>query len=316
MKEFKGKTAFVTGGASGIGLGIARAFAKVGMNVVIADFRQEALDAALPMFKENNWPAHGVLLDVMDREAFVRAADEAEEVYGKIHVLVNNAGIGLMEGPIWEASYDDIDFALEINYKSVLNGIKTVLPRILKHGEEGWVVSTASKNGLIPLGGMVLYNATKRAVMATMETLAIDLQGTNVGASVFCPGPFRTNLNTTTNEIRVKHLGAPFVKKGPTPDPNAPQIDRSKVDMSKMERDPDEAGERVLRGIQRGDLFILTHAEWRKGWQEHADAVTRAIPDEEPDELFMKVFSRNVGNAIYNKQTQVPAYHMGDVFRE
>ena len=316
MKDFKGKTAFVTGGASGLGLGIAKAFAKEGMNVVIADFRQEALDSAAAIFEENGWPCLPVKLDVTDRVAYVAAADAAEARFGKIHILVNNAGIGLMEGKIWEASYDDIDFALEINYKSVLNGIKTILPRILAHGEEGWVVSTASKNGLIPLGGMVLYNATKRAVMATMETVAIDLQGTNVGASVFCPGPFRTNLNTTTNEIRIKHLGQPFVKKGPTPDPNAPKVDFSKIDMSKMERDPEEAGERVLRGIKRGDLFILTHAEWKKGWMEHADAVTRAIPDEEPNEDFMLVFSRNVGNPIYNKQKQVPAYHMGDVFKE
>ena len=316
MKDFKGKTAFVTGGASGIGLGIAKALAKKGANVVIADFRQEAIDAVLPIFKENGWPVHGVLLDVTDREAYVRAADEAEAVFGKIHILVNNAGVGIMEGFIWEASYEDMDFALEINFKSVLNGIKTVLPRILAHGEEGWVVSTASKNGLIPLGGMVLYNATKRAVMATMETLAIDLQGTNVGASVFCPGPFRTNLGTTTSAISTKHLGRPFIQKGATPDPNAPKIDRSKIDMSKMERDPDEAGERVVRGIMRGDLFILTHAEWKKGWEEHASAVTRAIPDEEPDELFMKVFSRNVGNAIYNRQTQVPAYPMGDIYKE
>ena len=316
MEDFKGKTAFVTGGASGIGLGIAKALAKKGANVVIADFRQEAIDAVLPIFKENGWPVHGVLLDVTDREAYVRAADEAEAVFGKIHVLVNNAGVGIMEGFIWEASYEDMDFALEINFKSVLNGIKTVLPRILAHGEEGWVVSTASKNGLIPLGGMVLYNATKRAVMATMETLAIDLQGTNVGASVFCPGPFRTNLGTTTSAISTKHLGRPFIQKGATPDPNAPKIDRSKIDMSKMERDPDEAGERVVRGIMRGDLFILTHAEWKKGWEEHASAVTRAIPDEEPDELFMKVFSRNVGNAIYNRQTDVPAYHMGDIYKE
>ena len=173
-----------------------------------------------------------------------------------------------------------------------------------------------AKNGLIPLGGMVLYNATKRAVMATMETLAIDLQGTNVGASVFCPGPFRTNLGATTDAISSKHLGRPFIQKGATPDPNAPKVDMSKVDMTKMERDPEEAGERVLRGIVRGDLFILTHAEWKKGWVEHADAVTRAIPDEVPDEIFMKVFSRNVGNAIYNRQTRVPAYHMGEVFKE
>ena len=258
MKNFKGKTAFITGGASGLGLGIAKAFARAGMNIVIADFRQEAIDAALPIFKANSWPVHGVLLDVTDREAYVRAADEAERVFGKIHILVNNAGVGIMEGFIWEASYEDMDFALEINFKSVLNGIKTILPRILAHGEEGWVVSTASKNGLIPLGGMVLYNATKRAVMATMETLAIDLQGTNVGASVFCPGPFRTNLGATTDAISSRHLGRPFVQKGATPDPNAPKVDMSKVDMSKMERDPEEAGERVLRGILRGDLFIFT----------------------------------------------------------
>ena len=316
MKNFKGKTAFITGGASGLGLGIAKAFARAGMNIVIADFRQEAIDAALPIFKANSWPVHGVLLDVTDREAYVRAADEAERVFGKIHILVNNAGVGIMEGFIWEASYEDMDFALEINFKSVLNGIKTILPRILAHGEEGWVVSTASKNGLIPLGGMVLYNATKRAVMATMETLAIDLQGTNVGASVFCPGPFRTNLGATTDAISSKHLGRPFVQKGATPDPNAPKVDMSKVDMSKMERDPEEAGERVRRGILRGDLFILTHAEWKKGWVEHADAVTRAIPDEVPDEVFMKVFSRNVGNAIYNKQQPGPAFEPGEVFKE
>ena len=284
MKNFKGKTAFITGGASGLGLGIAKAFARAGMNIVIADFRQEAIDAVLPIFKANSWPVHGVLLDVTDREAYVRAADEAERVFGKIHILVNNAGVGIMEGFIWEASYEDMDFALEINFKSVLNGIKTILPRILAHGE--------------------------------METLAIDLQGTNVGASVFCPGPFRTNLGATTDAISSRHLGRPFVQKGATPDPNAPKVDMSKVDMSKMERDPEEAGERVLRGILRGDLFIFTHAEWMKGWLEHADAVTRAIPDEVPDELFMKVFSRNVGNAIYNRQQPVPAFEPGEVFKE
>ena len=148
-------------------------------------------------------------------------------------------------------------------------------------------------------------------VIADFRQEAIDLQGTNVGASVFCPGPFRTNLGATTDAISSKHLGRPFIQKGATPDHNAP-----KVDMTKMERDPEEAGERVFRGIVRGDLFILTHAEWKKGWQEHADAVTRAIPDETPDELFMQVFSRNVGNAIYNRQQPVPAYEPGEAFKE
>jgi len=307
MTELKGKTAFITGAASGLGLGIAKACAKEGMNVIIADFRQTAIDEALLIFKENGWAAHGILLDVTDRTAFEKAADEAESVFGKIHVLVNNAGIGHREGNIWETSYEDMDFFIDINYKSILNGIKAIVPRILKHGEGGHIVSTASKNGLIPVPGMVLYNSTKRAVMAIMETLAIDLEGTGVGASVFCPGPFQTNLGQSTNALREKQLGAPFTPPDPSKLKKTIDFDPS-IDFSKMERSPDEAGERVVRGIKRGDLFILTHSEWKPGWEAHAAAVTRAFPDEEPDRDFMKVFKLHVGNPIYDKQTQVPAY--------
>ena len=303
MIELRGKTAFITGGASGLGLGIAKACAREGMNIVIADFRQEAIDSALPLFKEQGWPVHGILLDVTNREQFAKAADEAEVVFGKIHVLVNNAGIGVREGNIWETSYEDMDFALDINLKSVLNGIRTIVPRILKHGEGGHVVSTSSKNGLIPMPGMVLYNATKRAVMAVMETLAYDLQGTNVGASVFCPGPYATNLNTTTNELRTKVLGGPFKPFNPL---KMLQEKMPGIDIRSFERDPDDAGARVVRGIKRGDLFILTHTEFKAGWEAHAAAVTRAFPDEPLDEGFMKVFSLNVYNPIYDTQTQVP----------
>lgn len=307
MTDLKNKTAFITGAASGLGLGIAKAFAKEGMNIVVADFRQTAIDEVMPIFKENGWPAHGILLDVTDRAAFAKAADEAEAVFGNIHVLVNNAGIGHREGNIWETSYEDMDFFIDINYKSILNGIRTIVPRILKHGEGGHVVSTASKNGLIPVSGMVLYNSTKRAVMAIMETLAIDLEGTGVGASVFCPGPFQTNLGQSTNAFREKHLGAPFSPPDPSKMKQTINFDPS-IDRGSMERSPDEAGARVVRGIKRGDLFILTHSEWKPGWEAHAAAVTRAFPEEEPNKDFMKVFRLHVGNPIYDKQTQVPGY--------
>lgn len=309
MTDLKGKTAFITGGASGLGLGIAKACAKEGMNIVIADFRQEAIDKALPLFKEHGWPVYAVRLDVTNREEYEKAADEAEAAFGKLHVLVNNAGIGLREGKIWETGFEDMDFALDINLKSVLNGIRIIVPRILKHGEGGHVVSTSSKNGLIPMPGMVLYNATKRAVMAVMETLAIDLQGTGVGASVFCPGPYQTNLNTTTNELRTKVLGGPFKPFDPL---KKLKETMPGVDIRSFERDPDEAGERVVRGIKRGDLFILTHTEFKAGWEAHAAAVTRAFPDEPLDEDFMKIFSLNIYNPIYDKQTQVPALKKED----
>lgn len=306
MNDLKGKTAFITGGASGLGLGIAKACAKEGMNTIIADFRQEAIDAVVPAFREAGWPVHGILLDVTDRDAFAKAADEAEAVFGKIHVLVNNAGIGHREGNIWETSYEDMDFFIDINYKSILNGIKTIVPRILKHGEGGHVVSTASKNGLMPVPGMVLYNSTKRAVMAIMETLAMDLEGTGVGASVFCPGPFKTSLGASTNALREKQLGAAFTPADPAKLKTTVNFDPS-IDFSKLERSPDEAGERVVRGIKRGDLFILTHTEWRPGWEAYAAAVTRAFPEEEIDQDFMNVFALHVGNPIYDKQSQVPS---------
>ncbi|NLP37337.1 MAG: SDR family NAD(P)-dependent oxidoreductase [Firmicutes bacterium] len=309
MENLAGKTAFITGGASGLGLGIAKACAKEGMNIVIADLRQNAIDEALPIFEENGWPVLGIQLDVTDREAYVKAADEAEAKFGKIHVLVNNAGIGVPEGPVWKDSYKDVDLAIEVNYKGVLNGIMTILPRILKHGEGGHVVSTASKAGLVPVPGFTLYNSLKMAVITVMETLATDLAGTNVGSSVFCPGPFQTNLGLSSSEVRAKHLGEEMPAPTPPPPPKDGEAPPPPpVDFSTVIRNADEAGERVVRGIKRGDLYILTHAEFKRGVQARAEAMLRAFPDEPINEDFNKVFGILTYNPVFEKQTQVPAF--------
>ena len=310
MENLKGKTAFITGGASGIGLGAAKACAKEGMNVCIVDFRQNAIDEVLPMFEENGWPAMGIQLDVTDREGYVRAADAAEARFGKIHVLINNAGVGIPEGKVWEDSYDDVDLAIDVNYRGVLNGIMTIVPRILAHGEGGHVVSTASKAALVPVPGFTLYNSLKMAVVTVMETLATDLQGTNVGSSVFCPGPFVTNLGQSSGELRAKHLGVELPKP---PEPRkdgegAPPAPPADIDFSRIMRSPDEAGERIVRGIKRNDLYILSHVEFKKGWEARAAAIARAFPDEEPYEGFYKVFSVLAYNPVFEKQTQVPAF--------
>ena len=147
MKDLKGKTAFITGGASGIGLGIAKACAKYGMKVVIADMRQDALDEAMAYFKDKKLPVHTFKLNVTDREAYARAADEAEKVFGKIHVLVNNAGVGA-GGTIENLTYKDWDYSVSVNMGGVINGVTTILPRMLKHGEGGHIVSTSSTNGI------------------------------------------------------------------------------------------------------------------------------------------------------------------------
>jgi NAD(P)-dependent dehydrogenase (short-subunit alcohol dehydrogenase family) len=308
MEHLAGKTAFITGGASGLGLGMAKACAREGMNIVIADFRQQAIDEALQLFRDNGWTAHGIALDVTDRAGYVRAADEAEATFGKIHVLVNNAGIGIREGKVWEDDVRDVDLAIDVNYRGILNGIMTIVPRILKHGEGGHIVSTASKAGLVPVPGFTLYNSLKMAVVTVMETLACDLEGTGIGSSVFCPGPFMTNLGQSSGEVRAKHLGIEVPAFSPPPPPKEGAAPPPQIDFSKIMRNPDEAGERVVRGIKRGDLYILTHSDFKEGWDARAAAISKAFPDEARNEDFKKVFSMLAYNPIFDKQTQVPAY--------
>ncbi|MDR3148640.1 MAG: SDR family NAD(P)-dependent oxidoreductase [Oscillospiraceae bacterium] len=207
MENLWGKTAFVTGGASGIGLGIAKCCALEGMNVVVVDMRQSAIDEAMKYFETNNQPAIGINLDVTDRDAYIQAVEQAKAKFGNIHVLVNNAGIGCAGGPLWKVSFKEADLAVKVNLTGVLNGIQIIVPHMLEHGEGGHIVSTASKAALLPVPGTALYNVTKSAVVGIMESLAEDLVGTNVGASAFCPGGYETNLGKSSGEVTAALMG-------------------------------------------------------------------------------------------------------------
>ena len=308
MENLKGKTAFITGGASGMGLGIAKACAKEGMNIVIVDMRQSALDEALPIFKENNWPAIALRLNVADREAYAKAADDAEAAFGHIHLLVNNAGIGCANGPLWDVSFAETDLAVSINLIGVLNGIQTIVPRMLKHGEGGHIVSTASKAALLPVPGCGLYNLTKHAVVTMMETLAMDLVGTSIGVSAYCPGGYETNLGQSSSEVTAAILGdAAKPRPAPPPPKDGEERPAPRMDWSEVIRNADDAGVRVVRGVKRGDLYILTHAEFKKGVESRFDAIVRAFPDEAPNPRYSEIFPQLTYNAIFDKQTQVPA---------
>lgn len=297
MENLQGKTAFITGAASGIGLGIAKAFAKHGMNIVIADARSEAVENALSFFKDNGYPAHGIALNVTDRDAYARAADEAESVFGNIHILVNNAGVAAGMCPIQEASFNDWDFIVSVNITGVFNGIATILPRILRHGEPGHVVSTSSTGGAFAVAGAGLYCTTKFAVSGMMESLASDLAETNVGVSVFYPGPINSNLGASTETVRPDSLK--------NDQPEQPQPPPSPFNMDAV-----EAGERVVRAIKRGDLFIWTHPEFKAGMELRNKAIIKAFPDEPIDEMRLKelkTFGTLVYNPVYEKQTTPPA---------
>ena len=306
MEDVEGKVAFVTGGASGIGLGISKVFVKNGMKVVIVDMRQDALDEAVAYFKENGngKMVHPINLDVTDREAYAAAADEAERVFGKIHVLVNNAGVG-SGGSVITSTYKDWDYSMRVNVGGVINGIVTILPRIQKHGEEGHVVSTSSTVGLFAMIGCGIYTTTKFAVTGLMESLASELEGTNIGVSVLYPGATTTNLGLSSMVNRPEHLK----NEG---EPEFPHLSQEKgvTRMPTMDTstfmDPVEIGERVLRAIKRNDIFIITHPEFRNGIKGRNDAVLRAIPDEPPNvkrTAVLRGFGTLVYNPMYERQT-------------
>ena len=222
-------------------------------------------------------------------------------MFGKIHVLVNNAGVEVKMGKVWENPFRDVDFITGVNVVGVLNGIQIILPRILKHGEEGHVVSTASQSGLSVVPGAALYCMTKGAIVALMETLACELVGTNVGASAFCPGPIVGNLKDTSKEVSAI-MGVEEDAPAAPPPPR-----RVGPDLSHMLMDPLEAGRRVLRGIRRSDLYIVTHSEFRDVVKSKGDAMVRAYPDQPINEEFKKMFSILTVNPIYDTQTTPPA---------
>lgn len=184
--DVKGKVAFVTGGASGIGLGMARAFVRAGMTVMIADVREDHLASALSSFS-NSEKVRGLKLDVTDRSAMARAVEETLRAFGKVHVLCNNAGVGLA-GPMKLATYADWDWVMGVNLGGVINGVVAFLPHMLAQREGGHIVNTCSMSGILPHAGAGIYTTSKAAVIGMSEVLRTELAEENIGVSAFCPG--------------------------------------------------------------------------------------------------------------------------------
>jgi NAD(P)-dependent dehydrogenase (short-subunit alcohol dehydrogenase family) len=288
MQDLAGKTAFVTGGASGIGLGIAKALKRAGMKVAIADIRQDHLDEAVEELGPGEVLA--LKLDVTDRAAYAAAADAAEARFGKIHLLVNNAGIGVV-GPVDSASYGDWDWSTSVNLGGVINGVVTILPRILAHGEGGHIVSTASMSGLMPHPGAVIYTTTKAAVIGMMEAMRGELEGRGVICSAFCPGAVATNIQESGKTRPDKYADTGYAESD--------KRRQGSANFGHLFMTREEVGERVREGIEGDELFICTHKEFLDGVTERAAAMVAAIPERAENEEYRNTFGFLMHNPIY-----------------
>lgn len=273
MNSVDGKVAFITGGASGIGLGMARIFARAGMQVVIGDIREDHLDTAVAALSGEGLSVRAVKIDVADRASMAAAADEVERLFGKLHVLCNNAGVNLFAA-MDECSYADWDWILSVNLGGVVNGLQAFLPLIKRHGEGGHIVNTASMASFISGPGAGIYTTSKFAVRGLSESLRWSLAPHRIGVSCLCPGLVKSTIYES-EQIRPASLAG-----GAATDQAF--MDRL-ADIHQVGMEPDEVAERVLKGILANDLYIFPHPEFKEELREIFDMVLAALPDGDVD---------------------------------
>ena len=277
MRNITGKVAFITGGASGMGLAMARSFAAAGMKVAIADIEQDALDRVKAEFDASNAEVITLQVDVTDRAAMEAAADATEAAFDKVHVLVNNAGVAV-GGSLDQMSYEDWDWVMGVNLDGVVNGLQAFVQRIKAHGEGGHVVNTASLAGHFAIPGLGIYTATKYAVVGISETLRADLKQHDIGVSVLCPGVVNTNI-FDSGRNRPSHLQGETdtAKMVLSEEVAGPEQEQRLTEMMAKALDPAVVGDMVLHSIQEDEFYIFSHPELEPMVSGRAAEVTDAF---------------------------------------
>jgi NAD(P)-dependent dehydrogenase (short-subunit alcohol dehydrogenase family) len=272
MRELTGKTAFVTGGASGIGFAMARAFLEADMQVMIADVEQGALEQALQALSAFGNRLRGVACDVADADSVEHAAQASFAAFGHVHVVCNNAGVAA-GGGIDHISVDSWRWVVDVNLMGVVYGVRSFLPHIRAHGEGGHIVNTASMAGMINGMGFSPYAATKFAVVAMSEGLALQLKPLGIGVSVLCPEYVRTGIGASGRNRPDRYGNVPAL------DPASPAAALVAEIARKLEAglDPAEVARRVVAAIHNEDLYIFTHPNMREGVDQRFAAIQAAM---------------------------------------
>jgi NAD(P)-dependent dehydrogenase (short-subunit alcohol dehydrogenase family) len=269
MRDFKGKTAIVTGAASGIGLGIAKALAHAGANIVLADLRPEPLEVARKAIQATGVRVVAVTVDVSDPDSVAAAGKAALDAFGALQIAVNNAGVAMHGTPVENVTLQEWEWVAGVNVKGVINGIRTFVPMIRGHGQGGHVVNTGSISSLFVRNGrnQGAYAMTKYAVLALSEALEQELAGSGIGVSILCPGGVNTSIFTSA-ATRPDRFGGSYSRRGQKATKSA-----SATGMLA----PDVVGRRVLQAIQDNEFYILTHTGERAAIGARFDRIRAAF---------------------------------------
>ena len=265
MKDFKGKTALITGGAGGLGMGFAAEAADRQMNVVLADVEVDALNKAVAELEERQCPVLGVVTDTRQRDNYERLLDSTQSRFGNIHLFFNNAGVvnGGKPVPIWELPDTDWAWVMGVNFYGVLNGLQIIAPHMVAHGEQGHIVNTASIASFIPGGGP--YGVSKFGVIHISEALSLDLRkiGSKIGASVLCPGWVNTGIGDAERNR------PPELRSEVNPDKKGLGID----ELLAGSKSPGDLAAHVFEAIENEQFYIFPHEGWDYMVRGHYEAM-------------------------------------------
>jgi NAD(P)-dependent dehydrogenase (short-subunit alcohol dehydrogenase family) len=275
LKDFKQQLAFITGGASGAGFGQALVFGEAGAKIVIADIRPEPVAKAVSDLKKKGIEVHGVVLDITDRVAYARAADEVDQVFGcPPTMLFNTAGVNSF-GPVENTTYGDFDWLIGVNLGGVINGMVTFVPRMIKTGKPGHIVTTSSVGGLMGSALAAPYSAAKAAVVNLMESYRQGLEKYGIGVSVVCPANIKSNIAEAT-KLRPAHFGASGHGQG-----EAAISSLHSIHQHGME--PVQLATYIKQGIEANQLYIIPYPETKDQLRTHFDAIVDSVLPMEAD---------------------------------
>jgi NAD(P)-dependent dehydrogenase (short-subunit alcohol dehydrogenase family) len=275
MADYTGKVAFITGGASGAGFGQAVVFGQAGARLVIADVRRAALDEAAARLKAQGLDAQTIELDVTDRAAYARAADEVERVQGgPPELLFSTAGVNAF-GPLEKSTYEDFDWLVGVNFGGVVNGMVTFVPRMIAAGRGGHILTTASMGGFFGGPAASIYSAAKAAVINLMESYRLSLAKHQIQVSVLCPANIRSNIAEATR-LRPAHLAnSGYVVND--------ELIRSLHSIHAQGLDPIELARRTKAAMEAGALYIIPYPEEKAKLEEHFRQIVDSVLPMEAD---------------------------------
>ena len=271
MFKFEGRTAVISGGAEGIGLSIAKALGEQKMNIVLADIDEKNLLKSTAELESLGIPVLAALLDVADEMQWKSVAEKALERFGKVHMVVNNAGVGGDSGPIENQETEGWQWALGVNLMGVVYGAKVMTPLIKDHGEGGWILNVASMAGMggVPYSGV--YTASKAAVVALSESWAAELKDKRIGVSVLCPAFVQTRIYDSERNRPDKYKSENYQIE------NESSFSKQTKQMVKDGIDVSIVGKRVVEAINHGELYIFTHPNYRQVNQQRFNGIDEAF---------------------------------------